>query len=284
MQEPVPELHEPHAFVTMRPWVDVGNVGTSTITYLEELFEAKPLGQLRRPGNFFDFTRYRPMAYFREGRREISVPNVSVSYATMPTGRDAIFLHLMEPHVFGEVFVNSILRLLDRFGVRRYALLGAMYDMVPHTKPLFVTGAASVPDLQADMDRLEVRSSTYEGPTTITGLITQEANAKGIESTGLIVHLPQYAPLEDDHAGRLVLLELFAELYRVPLDLSDLSRQAESQYREIGHAVASNPQLRRLVEQLENSYESRMKEKASQDEPKLPSEIEKFLREMDTQL
>ncbi len=282
IQDPVPQLREPHVFATMRPWVDVGNVGTSTITHLEESFGAKFLGQLRRPGTFFDFTRYRPMSYFKEGKREISIPNVGLTFGSLPTGHDAIFMHLMEPHMFGESYVNGLLRLMVYFGVSRYILIGAMYDMVPHTRPLLVTGAASTPELQSQMDRLLVRSSTYEGPTTITGLVTQEANLKGIETTGMVVHLPQYAPLEDDHAGRLALLQLCSELYDIPLDLSESKRQADVQYREISRAVAANPQLKRLLEQLEVNFEERLKKSAPRsDEPKLSSEIEKFLREMD---
>ncbi len=285
IQEPVPQLRSPHVFASMRPWVDVGNVGNSTLTHLEEYFGAKFLGQIRRPGSFFDFTRYRPTSYFKEGRRGISIPNVTLNFASLPNGHDAIFMHLMEPHMFGESYVNGLLRVMAHFGVRRYVLLGSMYDMVPHTKPLLVTGAASGPDLQAEMDRLEVRSSTYEGPTTITGLITQEANLKDIETTGMIVHLPQYAPMEDDYSGRLTILELFSQLYKIPLDLTESSRQAEEQYREVSRAVSANPQLKRLLEQLETNYEQRMRQSAPQgDEPKLSSEIEKFLREMDTQL
>ncbi|MSQ14457.1 MAG: PAC2 family protein [Dehalococcoidia bacterium] len=281
--EPLPTLHDPHVIASMRPWVDVGSVGTTTLTYLEGKFGAKSLAQLRRPGNFFDFTRYRPTAYFKEGRREVAVPNVTIHYATLPTGQDAIFMHLMEPHILGEAYVESILRLMERFGVRRYVLVGAMYDMVPHTKPLLVTGAASTPELQAEMDKLDVRSSTYEGPTTITGLMTQEANLKGIETTGMIVHLPQYAPLEEDHAGELKLLELLSELYKLPLDLRETVRQAERQYSEVTQAVAANPQLKRMVEQLESNYEQKRRDNLPPDEqPKLSSEIEKFLREMDT--
>ena len=57
ISEPVPELHDPHALVMIRPWVDVGSVGTLTLARLERHFAAKDLAKLARPGNFFDFTR-----------------------------------------------------------------------------------------------------------------------------------------------------------------------------------------------------------------------------------
>ena len=35
LNEPVPELRDPHAFAMVRPWVDVGSVGTLTLNRLE---------------------------------------------------------------------------------------------------------------------------------------------------------------------------------------------------------------------------------------------------------
>jgi len=44
--------------------------------------------------------------------------------------------------MLGELYVNSVLQLLKAFKVKRYCLLGSMYDMVPHTKKLLVSGGA----------------------------------------------------------------------------------------------------------------------------------------------
>ncbi len=63
LNEPVPELREPHALTMLRPWVDVGSVGSLVLLWLESLFQAKDLARLVRPGNFFDFTRYRPIIH-----------------------------------------------------------------------------------------------------------------------------------------------------------------------------------------------------------------------------
>ena len=77
----VPDLEEPHALAILRPWVDVGSVGTLTLSWLEDCLRAEELGRLARPGNFFDFTRYRPTIYFREGKREVTIPNTFVNYS-----------------------------------------------------------------------------------------------------------------------------------------------------------------------------------------------------------
>lgn len=283
LEEPLPQLSEPHALAMLQPWVDVGNVGSSTLAELEDYLHARPLGKLRRPGHFFDFTRYRPTASFHEGQRMVTIPNVAINYAQREKGNDLLFLHLMEPHMLGETYVASIVKVLERFNVRRYSLLGAMYDMVPHTKPLQVTGSASSPQVQELIARYGIHSSSYEGPTTILTLINQEAVQRGWETMGMIVHLPQYAPIEHDASGQLRLLEVLAALYDLPLDLSSVREQAESQRREISGEVQSNPQLRRLLQRLEARYETQLQEQGETQAPtQLSPEIERFLREMDS--
>src|SRR5687767_13957678 len=98
LNEPLPELHDPHALVMLRPWVDVGSVGAMVLTELQKAFDAQPLGQLARPGRFFDFTRYRPMSFFKDGQRQIEIPNSFLWYAKRPeVDHDLIFLRLLEP-------------------------------------------------------------------------------------------------------------------------------------------------------------------------------------------
>ena len=134
IQPPEPELESPHAIVVLRPWVNVGRVGTLVLSRLERHFGAEALGQLARPGQFFDYTRYRPRSRIVEGQREMRIPNSTISYARREEHPDFLFLNLREPHAFGEDYVDSILEILTTFHVRRYCMIGGMYDVVPHTR------------------------------------------------------------------------------------------------------------------------------------------------------
>ena len=44
IDEPVPALREPHVFAMVRPWVDVGSVGTLTLNRLEHHLGSNELG------------------------------------------------------------------------------------------------------------------------------------------------------------------------------------------------------------------------------------------------
>ena len=280
LNEPLPELKEPHALAILHPWVDVGSVGTLTLSWLEKHFKVKELGRLARPGNFFDLTRYRPTVSRSEGRREVTIPNTYVTYSKQKTGNDFLFLHLLEPHSHAEVYIESLQRLLTRFNVKRYCLLGGMYDYMPHTKPLLVTGAAIGKQVEREAARLGIGSSDYQGPTTITFLISQHAPDMGIETMSLIVHLPQYAQLDEDYMGTVRIMEVLGSLYGIPADKAYI-RKAEQQLEQISAAVNKNPELKAIVEQLETRHEARTEKRKEEETPRLSPEIEDFLSEME---
>ena len=70
----------------------------------------------------------------------MTIPNSTISYAQREESPDFLFFNMREPHAFGEDYVDSIIEVLKTFGVKRYCLIGGMYDIVPHTRPLLVSG------------------------------------------------------------------------------------------------------------------------------------------------
>ena len=188
--DPVPELKDPHVLAVLRPWIDVGNVGTLSLDRVERHLRAREIGRLARPGRYYDFTRYRPRSYLNHGQREFSIPNTVIRCAPREEARDLILLHLLEPHAYGEDYIESVMEVLKFFGVRRYSLVGAMYDMVPHTRPLLVSAAGSEAGAEEEYSLIGARPSNYEGPTSITYLVSREAGELGIETRTFVVHLP----------------------------------------------------------------------------------------------
>ena len=289
IHEPVPELRDPHVFAMVRPWVDVGSVGTLTLNRLERYLGSKELGKLERPGNFFDFTRYRPTIRLVKEVREVKVPNSIVRYAQTENGPDYMFLHLLEPHSNGEDYTDSILEVVKYFGVKRYCRVGAMYDAVPHTRPLLITGnLGGVPQIK-EVPRLRLRGSTYQGPTTIMNLLSEGVEQSEIESVNFMVHLPQYVQLEEDYTGASRMIEALSSIYpEIPADLAPI-RRGQRQYRELSATMERNAELRELIQQMEAHYDAQLdsEEAAKKESPavsNLSPEIERFLSELGERL
>jgi hypothetical protein len=216
------------------------------------------------------------MLYLEEGVRKVNVPNTTISYAKRENENDLLFLHLLEPHALSEVYVDSVLRVLRTFGIKKYILLGSMYDAVPHTRPLIVNGGAIGRETELDLKKSGAQPSYYQGPTTITILIGQKAPQFGIETIWFIVSLPQYVHVEEDFLGKVRLMEVLNRLYRLPLDKKDFEKAGE-QLRLTNQKVEKTPELKELLPQLETLYEVRIKRKAGDKEPKLSTEMEEIL-------
>lgn len=280
--EPVPELREPHALVMIRPWVDVGSVGSLTLRRLERHFQAQPLTRLARPGTFFDFTRYRPTVRLVNGERQTTYPNSFVNFAQPENGPNLLFLHLLEPHAMAEDYVDSIVELLKHFRISVYCRVGAMYDSVPHTRPIIVTGnpGSAQPRSGVEPPLIQQRQSQYEGPTTIMNTLSDAVTEMGIGTMSFMAHLPHYAQFDEDCAGTARMLEVLSAYYDVPASLAP-TRRGKRQYAEIDAAVEQQPELKALVAQMEAYYDTKYQSSQTADPPALSPEIERFLRDLD---
>lgn len=287
LQEPLPELCDPHVFAMIRPWVDVGSVGTLTLNRLERYLGSKELGRLHRPGEFFDFTRYRPSMRLVDNERRVRIPNSIIRYATTENGPDYLFFHLREPHANSEIYTDSILEVVEKFDVKRYCRLGAMYDAVPHTRPLLVTGSLGSVSQLRSVPNLKLRGSTYQGPTTIMNLVSDGIDKMEIEAINFMVHLPQYVQLDEDYNGTARMIEVLSSVYsEIPADLAP-TRRGQRQYRELNAAVERNSDLQGLIKQMEDYYDTNEAEGAPAEETTseeeavpLSPEIEQFLSEL----
>ena len=274
--EPLPKLKDPHVLAVLRPWIDVGNVGTLSLRRLERHLESKEIGRLIKPGRYYDFTRYRPKSILKQGVREYSIPSTTISACIREHGPDLITLHLLEPHLYGEDYTESIIDILKYFGVKRYSMIGAMYDMVPHTRPLLVSGGTVDPANEEEYILVGVRPSEYEGPTTITYLISNTLEELSVETRIFVVHLPQYFQVEEDFTGTARLMEILCTLYGLPRRLADPER-GRQQYASLQNIVSDTSEVAGLLERLEERYDRENSAETSSSTPLSPM-VEEFLQ------
>ena len=276
LQEPLPMLKDPHVLAVVRPWIDVGNVGTLTMRRLERHLESKEIGRLVKPGRYYDFTRYRPKSVLKQGVREYSIPSTTISAAVREHGPDLITLHMLEPHLYGEDYTDSLIELLKYLGVKRYSMIGAMYDMVPHTRQLLVSGGILDSHNEAEYKLVGVRPSDYEGPTTITYLVSNALDAADIETRIFVVHLPQYFQVEEDFTGTARLMTIMCTLYGLPIRLAD-SERGRQQYASLQNIVTDTSEVAGLLERLEERYD-RENNPDSEPTSELSPMVEEFLQ------
>jgi len=279
--EPAPRLAAPHALMVITSWLDAGHAASLLLSRLEGYYGGQRLADLARPGDFFDFTRYRPTISRKGGSAEMDIPNARVTWGRIEGGNDFIFIRLPEPHALSEDYVDSVVSLLKHFGTARYGMLGSFYDMVPYTRPVMVSGGASNEILRQGLETAGVSPGDYEGPTSILSLVAQKTAALGIENFSLVAHLPGYITPEEDFRGLKRLSEAIQPFYDVSLTPEDLehAREQDEQFKETAEQfLQQQPQLRLILKQLEDNYDAR--QSREKEETRLSPEVEKFLREM----
>ena len=219
-----------------------------------------------------------------EGRTILSTPNSNIYYThDDQTDQSYMFLHLREPHSLGEDYCESIVALLKHFNVTEYCRVGGFYDSVPHTRPLMVTGALGESQRELLRGIVSVRRNTYQGPTSIVNMVTEGLVEAKILTASLMVHIPHYVQLDEDYLAASRLLKALSALYGFPRSLANTSR-GERQYQGIVRAVENNPEVEKLVQQLENDYDRLQTDQEPERQIALPPDMEKFLREMGKRL
>ena len=279
IQEPLPELRSPHIIASLTPWIDAGSVGSLSIERLERYMRARDLGSLAKPGHFFDFTRYRPVVYFEDGKRKMRVPNADLRWAT-GLGSRFISCTCWTPP---EEYIEALVEVITYLNVDRFCRIGAMYDAVPHTRPLLVMGTLNGEPLQGVEGVEGNRRRPYQGPTSIMNMVGDRISASGVDNMMLMCRLPHYVELEADFAGRSKMLQVLSTLYGFPAEYAASQRDTQ-QYARVTSEMQRNAQVKSLVERLESDYDARrgrrQQERQSEEKkelPPLPPSVEEFL-------
>ena len=282
----MPELRNPHIIATLTPWIDAGSVGSLSVERLERFMGAEDLGGLVKPGRYFDFTRYRPVMYYEDGKRQMRIPNADLRWAKGPNDHDFIFLHMLEPHSNSEEYVDALVEVIQHLKVQRFCRIGAMYDAVPHTRPLLIMGTLNGQPMENYEGIQGNRRRPYQGPTSIMNLVSERLGQSDIDHMMLMCRLPHYVELEADFAGRTQMLKVICSLYDLPSEYH-ISRRDTQQYDRVTAEMEKNPQVKSLVARLEADYDARRQRRnpgdgkeAADTLPPLPPSVDEFLGEL----
>ncbi len=271
---PISNYKNSHFISILRPWINVGNVGHHAISRLVKIFNLEEIGKLKNPSKYYDMTRYRPELLNENGERKIRIPNTVIFGSKNQSDQNIFLLYLLEPHNFAEEFNLAIVDLIKNLQGKRYISIGGMFDSVPHTKPLPVTGSYKGWIPPEPLNETLKNKSNYTGPTSMTSQLSQILhNDLSLETLSLMVHIPLYVKLEDDFLATSRLLESLSHIYKFSKDFPE-RKKGENQYIEIHKNLQNNNQVNEMIKQFEI-------EASEKEEIDLPPEIENFLKDLE---
>jgi len=271
--QPVPTLRRPLVVLAFRGLFDAGSAATAAVEWLAQQGEAQTIASID-PETFFDFQQERPQVRIRDdGTRAIDWPKNEFVAVTHEGRHDLVLCAGVEPHLRWGTFGAHAPAVIRRCHAEMVVTLGAMVGLVPHTRPLPVTGSATS---RALADRLGLGQPSYEGPTGLIGTLHDLLDHAGTPVISLRVAVPHYVPAPPNPKATEALLHRFELVSGVPTHHQRLLAEANDWQQQVSVVAADDPQVDGYVRRLEEQFDAEEPLPTGDD---LAAELEAFLRE-----
>jgi proteasome assembly chaperone (PAC2) family protein len=281
-------LRQPVLILAFSGWNDAAESATTAARYLGQIWPSEPLATID-PEEFYHFGLSRPHVRFKAGsrsEREIVWPSTDFSFSrNAALDRDLIVGVATEPHLRWRTYCGAVLDLARRVKASLVLTLGALLAEVPHTRPVRLVGGTQDPALAT---KLGIRSSRYEGPTGIVGVLNVTCREAGVPTASLWANVPHYVSGVENPKAALALVRRVLSLLGAEADLSDLIEATQQFERNLDDVVGQNPKIAEYVRKLEgrpSDEEEADPAPAATTGDELPpsadivAEIEQFLRQ-----
>jgi proteasome assembly chaperone (PAC2) family protein len=256
-------------------WNDAGEAASEAVSHLLVGWRATLIASVD-PEDYYDFQVNRPHVGFdSEGGRELSWRTTSVWHCQAgPADRDVVLLTGIEPNLRWRTFCAELLDYLIGIGATTIVTLGALLADVPHTRPVQVTGSAPDPTTAA---RFGLTTSTYEGPTGITGVFADFCVQRGIPAFSFWAAVPHYVAQGPHPKAAVALLNRVEEILDIEVPLGTLPDQAEDWEVEVTDIAAQDEDISAYIQTLEETTEEEVPLRPASGDV-LAAEFERYLR------
>jgi proteasome assembly chaperone (PAC2) family protein len=260
------ELRSPALIVALAGWSDAAEVATQAARFLVRAWDAEPVAEID-PEEFYVFTELRPHVRIAEGaQRKIDWPgNEFFAHRARDDGRDCLIFIGHEPHLKWRTYVQAMMSQAEAVGTSLVVCLGGLLADVPHSRAPKLTGSATDPLLAERLGRLNVRSSRYEGPTSLLSVLNQACRGRKLSAASIWGNVPHYIQHSQNPAVTAAILRRLDNLLDLGLDLRELDESATSFESQVAEAISRDLEAQAYVRKLEQR-----EDQGEDEEPDMP--------------
>lgn len=247
-----PILRDPVVIVAFGGWNDAADSATTAIKFLIDLWKPTKFAEIDSE-DFFVFTETRPVIKFADGiQRTVVWPtNQFLAHQAPDLNRDVILFLGVEPQLKWKTFSDAFLEVCKRFNASEVVFLGALLAEVPHSAAVPVSGTSTTTDMMERLHEMDIRSSRYEGPTGMIGVLHDACRRSFIPSVSFWAAVPHYLAATPNIKVTSALLTYVNTFLSFGLDLSDIQSDAVRFDEQITALVARDPEASAYVHKLE---------------------------------
>jgi proteasome assembly chaperone (PAC2) family protein len=238
--------------VALAGWSDAAEVATQAARFLVRAWDADPVAEID-PEEFYVFTELRPHVRIAEGaQRKIDWPeNQFFAHRAEGDGRDCLIFIGHEPHLKWRTYVQALMSQAESVGTSLVVCLGGLLADVPHSRAPKLTGSATDPHLAERLGRLNVRSSRYEGPTSMLSVLNQACRGRKLSAASIWGNVPHYIQHGQNPSVTAAMLRRLDGLLDLRLELRELEESASSFEAQVAEAISRDLEAQAYVRKLE---------------------------------
>lgn len=262
-----PQLSNALAIVAFTGWNDAGSAASDAADEIREQSDAELMAIIDHD-EFEDYQENRPtVSIDGGGTRRLEWPDTRLFVSTK-FERDLVILIGDEPALRWKRFSRVLSNGFHSLGVTEVISLGAFLGETPHTREVPVMGGFDAPT----RERYGLRTSQYEGPTGIIGVLNHLFLNGGFEGGSLWAGCPHYLASHPNPKAARALLNKVGLVTGLEFDASEFDEAVEEWTEDVAEA-SQHSELAEYVAELERIHDEEAQEPAV-----LLSEIEDFLR------
>jgi proteasome assembly chaperone (PAC2) family protein len=246
------ELRNPVVVAAFAGWNDAADAATTAVKFLIDRWKPTKFAEIEAE-EFYVFTETRPTISARKGSlRAITWPsNHFYAFPAPQFERDIILYLGVEPQLKWKTFTSTFLDVCKRFNVSEALFLGAFLANIPHSMEVPVSGFSSNAEKLERLLEIDVRTSRYEGPTGMVGVLQDTFRRASIPVSSLWAAAPHYLAATPNIKVTAALLTYVNTFLSFNLDLSDIQSDAQHFEEQITMLVARDPEASAYVRKLE---------------------------------
>jgi proteasome assembly chaperone (PAC2) family protein len=248
-----PLLRSPVLVASFSGWNDAASAASTALGAIAASLDTELVARID-PEEFFDFQANRPTIEISGGQMEgVAWPdNLVVAAKAEEAERDLLLISGTEPSTRWRTFCNAVLDVAERCGVESVVTFGSLIADVAHTRPVPITGLATDDEMIAQLGFEDV---SYEGPTGVLGVFHGICRERGLSAASLWAAVPHYAAAVPNPKAGLALLRRLEGMIGIAVEAAELEDAAGNFERQVTQAVAANPEIKEMVERLEEQQD-----------------------------
>jgi proteasome assembly chaperone (PAC2) family protein len=256
-----PAMERPRLVIGLSGWMDGGDVSTGTVGWLIESLAARKFAEIA-PEGFYIYhlpglmeagSLSRPHTKIREGEIiSYNPPSNSFYYSNE---KNLILFLGREPHLNWEDYADCIFSLCAEFNVELIYFIGSVAGLVPHTREPRLFCTVSNVGLKDTFKHYGVNFTNYEGPASISTLLSTRCNERGLNMISLVATIPAYVQGRNHKCIETVTRRLSGML-ELDLELTELQIISEDFEKKLNEAILQQPELANNISKLEEDYDN----------------------------